>query len=72
MFFISEKCTRTPRRGPRLSSWVTRCIRKAFYKLKVPTIDALKQLRFICLQHIVMLHIVQEDRKEGMQMLKVN
>ena len=41
--FISEKCVRTPRRGPRLSSWVTslnQVHQERFYKLKVLMIDA--------------------------------
>lgn len=61
--FISEKCMRTPRRGPRLSSWVTslnQVHQERFYKLKV-LIDGSEQLRLTCLHHTVMLHMVQED-----------
>lgn len=62
--FISEKCVRTPRRGPRLSSWVTslnQVHQERFYKLKVLMIDSSEQLRITCLHRTVMLHMVQED-----------
>ena len=62
--FISEKCMRTPRRGPRLSSWVTslnQVHQERFYKLKVLMIDGSEQLRVACLHHTVMLPMVQED-----------
>ena len=62
--FISEKCVRTPRRGPRLSSWVTslnQVHQERFYKLKVLMTDGSEQLRVACLHRTVMLPMVQED-----------
>lgn len=62
--FISEKCMRTPRRVPHLSSWVTslnQVHQERFYKLKVLMIDGSEQLRLTCLHRMVMLHMVQED-----------
>lgn len=73
--FISEKCMRTPRRVPRLSSWVTslnQVHQERFYKLKVLMIDGSEQLRLICSHCTVMLHMVQEDWKESVQMFKAD
>lgn len=35
-------------------------------------IDSSEQLRITCLHRTVMLHMVQEDWKEGVQMFKVD